>query len=49
MRTMKAIAALAPVVLGAVLSLPGSASAAGKDHAPDRTATAGASAFGTGP
>ncbi|MBB5119291.1 hypothetical protein AF335_21225 [Streptomyces eurocidicus] len=47
MRTMKAIAALAPVVLGAILAVPGGVLAAGRDHSTDQAASrAGAAAFG---
>ncbi|MCA6095217.1 hypothetical protein LE181_24020, partial [Streptomyces sp. SCA3-4] len=46
MRTMKAaVAALAPVVLGAALVAPGGAVAAGKQGAPERAPRAGAAAF----
>ncbi|MCD9193454.1 FG-GAP repeat domain-containing protein [Streptomyces albireticuli] len=43
---MKAIAALAPIALGAILTLPGGAVAAGQDHTSDKaTSQAGAAAF----
>ncbi|WP_221495445.1 FG-GAP-like repeat-containing protein, partial [Streptomyces netropsis] len=46
MRTVKAIAAFAPVVLGVILAAPGAAVAAGDEHASTGTRQATAPAFG---